>query len=97
MTSTKNEYIILRHLTMPDKGKCFFTSYRSENTDHDYTHGNTGELWYEIIGYAITVLEAQELCDSNYGGLPTMQEFDEWANLEVKLETLTNLNNLKNK
>ena len=74
------EYVILRHLRMPNKGMCFFTT----NSEDDPTHGNTGELWYEIIGYADEVKEAQDICKDNYGGLPDREEFDNYVKEKIK-------------
>jgi len=75
------KYVVLRHLTMPDKGRCFFTT----NTPDTRTgRGRNGELWYEAVGFADTVEEAQGLCSSMYGGLPSQREFDEWAKAEVE-------------
>jgi len=76
MAETK-KYVVLRHLTMPDKGRCFFTSNGKKGTECEY--GYTGERWYEAVGYADTVEEAQHLCHINYGGLPSWEEFEKYA------------------
>lgn len=65
------KYVILRHLTLPDKGFCFFTT----NTgDKDIEYGSNGEQWYEIVGYADTVEEAQILCATKRGIRATFNE-----------------------
>ncbi len=78
--NTTSEYVVLRHLTMPDKGKCFFTTNSEMGRD---CHGHTGELWYEIVAYADSVKEAQTLCSFHYGGLPSMKEFEDHAREEI--------------
>jgi len=79
--NTTAEFVVLRHLCMPNKGLCFFTSNSEMGRD---CHGITGELWYEIVGYADTVREAQTLCGQNYGGLPSTKEFEDHAKEEIK-------------
>jgi len=70
----KSEYVILRHLLMPDKGKCFFSTNGSEDPRLSYK----GDVWYEIIGYTDSVSDAQTMCYDNYGGCPTTREFEEY-------------------
>jgi len=72
MDNTK-QYVVLRHLTLPDRGLCFFTMncHREGSTSEceNNTHGYTGELWYEEVGFADTIEEAQKLCSEKQ--LPT--------------------------
>jgi hypothetical protein len=77
------KYVILRHLTMPDKGRCFFTTNDPNEPEDEKGLSHKGERWYEVVGYADTTEEAQSMCSSNYGGLPSMKEFDDWAKAEV--------------
>jgi hypothetical protein len=79
--NTTAEYVVLRHLTMPDKGKCFFTTNGELGRS---CHGYNGELWYEVVAYANTVPEAQTLCDQHYGGIPSMKEFEDHAREEIE-------------
>ncbi len=79
--NTTAEYVVLRHLCMPDKGKCFFTTNSEMGRG---CHGNTGELWYEIVAYADSVREAQTACSQNYGGLPSRKEFEDHAKEVIK-------------
>jgi hypothetical protein len=57
------EFILLRGVVDEDsshpignRGNIFFTTNHPEE---DQTKGCTGETWYEVIGYADTVKEAQ--------------------------------------
>ena len=42
--SEKKKYVVLEHLTIPQKGLRFWTM----NSDNN-THGASGELWYKEI------------------------------------------------
>lgn len=77
--NTTKEYVVLRHLTMPYKGLCFFT--RNSEIGRD-CKGFNGETWYEIVGYANSIQEAQTLVVKNYGGSPTAKEFEEHVRKE---------------
>ena len=79
--NTTSEYVVLRHLNMPDKNKCFFTTNGELGRS---CRGYTGELWYEVVGYADSVREAQTLCGQHYGGLPSMQEFEDHARKQIE-------------
>ena len=85
------KYVVLRHLTMPDKGKCFF----SMNTGTNHTHSNKGELWYEIIGYTDEVEDAQRMIYNNYGGLPTMKEFEDYWKKEIEMKNYNQIHSLR--
>ena len=41
---TNKKYVVLEHLTLPDRGLRFWTS-NSENN----THSSNGELWYKEV------------------------------------------------
>lgn len=47
------KYVVLEHLTLPDRGFRFWTS-NSENN----THGSNGELWYEEVLFTDSKEEA---------------------------------------
>jgi hypothetical protein len=79
MSNSNKLFVIYRHLTMPDKGKCFFSTNNPKVPEERKGLSMAGERWYEVVGYADTVEEAQDICADNYGGLPTMAEFDTWA------------------
>lgn len=51
------KYVCLRTLVGPSKGGKFF-SMNSPNPEFSAK----GERWYEVIGYANTVHEAQQIC-----------------------------------
>ena len=52
-----SKYILLKGCCESNYGQRFFTS---NMPDKDQTRGNTGHVWYEVIGYADTVEEAQK-------------------------------------
>ena len=56
--NTEAEFVIKRNITMPDRGICYFTTNSEIGRD---CHSYKGELWYENVGYANTVEEAQDL------------------------------------
>lgn len=95
MEDKNKEYLVLRHLLMPDKGKCFFTTNNPDEPEEEKGLSAKGERWYEVVGYADTVNEAQSMCRNNYGGIPTQQEFDDWAKEKVRKrwENFDNQNN----
>ena len=94
MDKTK-KYVIFRHLNMPDKGKCFFTTHNYKESEDKMCRSFKGELWYEIIDYADTVSEAQKMCNFNYGGLPSQKEFEDYAKQKVeKYKHMTDVNKL---
>jgi hypothetical protein len=91
------KYVILRHLTMPDKGKCFFTTNDPNEPEEEKGLSFEGERWYEVVGYSNTIPGAQKMCDENYGGLPRQEEFDEWARKEIEKRTENYINKTLNK
>ena len=84
MEGKDSQYVVLRHLTMPHKGLCFFTTNDPEEPEEEKGLSLEGERWYEVVGYADTVEQAQGLCSSNYGGLPSMKEFEDYAKDELR-------------
>lgn len=66
------KYVVLEHLTLPDRGFRFFTA----NTE-DNTHGRNGELWYKEVLFTDSTKEAQEACRS-LGEVPSMHELEEY-------------------
>jgi hypothetical protein len=79
MEDKDKQYVVLRHLTMPDKGLCFFTTNNPNEPEEEKGLSAKGERWYEVVGYADEVEEAQSMCVRNYGGLPSMKEFEDHA------------------
>jgi len=77
------KFVILRHLMMPDKGKCFFTTNDPKKPEEKKGLSLEGERWYEVVGYADTVEDAQSMCASNYGGIPSWKEFEDWAHEKI--------------
>lgn len=52
------KFVIQRHLCMPHKGICFFTTNSERGRD---CYSAKGELWYENVAYADTLEEVQSL------------------------------------
>ena len=75
--STK-AYVVLEHLTLPDRGLRFFTS-----TSENNTHGYNGELWYKEILFTDSVEEAQAEC-KKINELPSMSELSDYWEQEWK-------------
>jgi len=69
----KKEYVVVKHLTMPDKGICFFTSNSELGRDCTDLHGN---VVYENVAFADTVEEAQSYV-RQLSTYPTMREMEE--------------------
>jgi hypothetical protein len=84
MENKDSEYVVLRHLTMPHKGLCFFTTNNPDEPEEEKGLSAKGERWYEVVGYANSPSEAQHLCSMSYGGLPSMKEFEEHAKEEIE-------------
>jgi len=53
------KYVVLEHLTGPDKGWCFW-SMNVEGSDP--TKSAKGETWYKLVLETDDALEAQKLC-----------------------------------
>jgi len=84
MENKDKQYVVLRHLTMPHKGLCFFTTNDPNEPEEKKGLSHKGERWYEVVGYADEVEEAQSMCARNYGGLPTWKEFENHAKEEIE-------------
>ena len=84
MENKDKQYVVLRHLTMPHKNLCFFTTNDPNEPEEEKGLSAKGERWYEVVDYADTVEEAQSLCSYHYGGLPSMQEFEDHAKEEIR-------------
>lgn len=84
MEGKDKKYVVLRHLMMPHKGICFFSMNDPNESEEEKGLSAKGERWYEVVGYADEVEEAQIMCDRNYGGLPSMKEFKDYAKQEMK-------------
>ena len=64
------KYVVLEHLTMPDRGRRFW----SMNTDNN-TNGTKEEPWYKVILLTDSTEEAIEACQwKNLDNLPSMSE-----------------------
>lgn len=85
------QYVVLEHLMLPDRGFRFFSTncrYRGADPDNikeNNTHGYTGEQWYEEVGFADTVEEAQALCNKvDQRKIPTWNELYEYHRKEAE-------------
>jgi hypothetical protein len=68
------KYVVLEHLTLPDRGLRFW----STNSDNN-THSMWGDLWYKEI--LLTDSEEEAIAASQkMGELPTMHELEEYYN-----------------
>ena len=83
-SENKKQYVVLRHLLMPHKNLCFFTTNNPDEPEEEKGLSLEGERWYEVVGYADTVEEAQGKCNSNYGGLPSWEEFETHAKEKIR-------------
>jgi hypothetical protein len=66
------KYVVLEHLTLPDRGLRFW----STNSDNN-THGHTGELWYKEILFTNSEEEAIDV-SRHHSELPTHQELEDF-------------------
>ena len=72
------KYVVLEHLTLPDRGLRFW----SHNTDNN-THGYNGELWYKEVLFTDSedeAMEASRICNN----LPTHHELEEYWKEKIK-------------
>ena len=73
MKSNK-KYVVLEHLTLPNRGLRFWST-NSENN----THGYNGELWYKEVGFTDDDKEAIKLSKkTNFEVLPSTDELIEY-------------------
>ena len=72
-----SKFVVVQHLTMPDRGICFFT--RNSKLGRD-GYGNTGELWYKNVAFASTVPIAQAMV-REHTTYPTSREVYEYFNM----------------
>lgn len=66
------KFVVLEHLTLPDKGMRFWTLNTKNNT-----HSIDGELWYKEILFTDDKLEAIEEA-RKCGKFPSSEELDEY-------------------
>lgn len=66
------KYVVLEHLTLPDRGLRFFTTNSKDNT-----HGRTGELWYKEILFTDITEEAQDAC-REINNTPSCSELEKY-------------------
>jgi hypothetical protein len=69
------KYVVLEHLTLPDRGLRFW----SHNTENN-THSMWGDLWYKEILFTDSEEEAIAASRIIGEGLPTMHELEEYYN-----------------
>jgi hypothetical protein len=70
------EYVVLEHLTLPDRGLRFFTT-NSKKGDNTLIHDGT--VAYKEILFTDSTEEAQAECrKANWAVLPTMHELEEY-------------------
>jgi hypothetical protein len=70
----KKKYVVLEHLTLPNRGLRFW----STNTENN-THSAKGELWYKEILFSDSKEECIEECRNiNREVLPTFNELVEF-------------------
>jgi hypothetical protein len=67
------KYVVLEHLTLPDRGWRFWTT----NSD-DNTHGHTGELWYKEILFTDSEEEAIDMAKKHGDNIPSSGEIYDW-------------------
>ena len=73
MKSNK-KYVVLEHLTLPDRGFKFWTT----NTENN-THGQNGELWYKEVLFTDSETEAiTESQNTNMSADAGVQELNEY-------------------
>jgi hypothetical protein len=66
------KYVVLEHLTLPDRGFRFWTV----NTDNN-THSYKGELWYKEILFTDNTEEAIRVSqETNHEAVPKMWELE---------------------
>ena len=68
LKQSKMKYVVLEHLTMPDRGFRFW----SMNTENN-THGHNGELWYKEVLFTDSTDEAIRE-SRKHGDIPTQSE-----------------------
>lgn len=86
----KKQYVVLRHLELPDRGLCFFSTncywkgFIPGNENN--TQGYNEEEWYEEVGFADTMEEAQKLCSDKRLPTASFQELsDYYAEQSIKI------------
>lgn len=72
------QFVIQQHLTMPDKGICFFTMNTQEGRD---CYSTKRELWYKNVAYADTIEEAQALVAKHTEYPSTTEMYNHYLNL----------------
>ena len=71
------KYVVLEHLTLPDRGLRFW----SHNTENN-THGYNGELWYKEVLFTDSEDEAIAVSRIS-NNLPTYNELSEYWRIEI--------------
>ena len=72
------KYVVLEHLTLPDRGLRFW----SHNTE-DNTHSAWGDLWYKEILFTNSQEEAQTECRKLGDNIASMHELKEYYNNQL--------------
>lgn len=82
---SEKKYVVLEHLTLPDRGFRFWST-NSENN----THGANGELWYKEIMFTDDTEEAIAMSRTmNRLVTPTHDELEEYYAQEIKTRNST--------
>jgi hypothetical protein len=71
------KYVVLEHLTLPDRGFRFW----GHNTE-DNTHSAWGDLWYKEIFFTDSEEEAIAACQK-MGDVASMHELEEYYNNQL--------------
>lgn len=75
------QYVVLEHLTLPDRGFRFWTT----NTD-DNTHGYNGELWYKEVIFTDSKGEAIEHATKTEDNVASTRELKQYYQEKFKKE-----------
>jgi len=72
------KYVVLEHLTLPDRGLRFWSTNTGDNT-----HSAWGHLWYKEILFTDSedeAMEASRICNN----LPTHSELEEYYRVLIE-------------
>ena len=78
----EKKYVVLEHLTLPDRGFRFWSTNGEDNT-----HGYNGELWYKEVLFTdeenTAILASREI---NMETIPNMHELEEYYRQKMEKE-----------
>jgi hypothetical protein len=87
MNEKAKQYVVLEHLTLPDRGFRFITTNCYYSGSHDNnTHGYNGEEWYKEVGFTDTIEEAQAIVRIPGAPTATWDELYEYHKENIKKE-----------